>query len=112
MVDTVPRPASCPTMYARCAPIPGPVTCRNRESASSGNHTRASSAHRSWLTGTPPGTRPAASAAATYLRTVFRDSPRLLAISFLDRPAGQCTQISELGGLPRTADYAERRVME
>ncbi len=39
---------------------------------------------------------PAASAAATYLRTVFRDSPRLPAISFFDRPACQCTRISQI----------------
>ena len=44
----------------------------------------------------PPGTIPAASAAARYLRTVFRDSPRLPAISFFDRPACQCTKISQI----------------
>ena len=65
-------------------------------SASSGNHSRASSAHRSWLTAGPPGAIPAASAAARYLRTVFRDSPRLPAISFFDRPACQCVKISQI----------------
>ena len=39
---------------------------------------------------------PAASAAARYLRTVFRDSPRLPAISFFDRPACQCVKISQI----------------
>jgi hypothetical protein len=47
-------------------------------------------------TAAPPGTIPAASAAATYLRTVFRDSPRLPATSFFDRPACQCTKISQI----------------
>jgi hypothetical protein len=39
---------------------------------------------------------PAASAAARYLRTVFRDNPRLPAISFFDRPACQCVKISQI----------------
>ena len=37
------------------------------------------------LTSGPPGTMPAASAAARYLRTVLRDKPRLAAISLFDR---------------------------
>src|SRR5260221_8288260 len=44
----------------------------------------------------PYGTIPAASAAATYLRTVFRDNPRLPATSFFERPAYQCSKISQI----------------
>ena len=33
---------------------------------------------------------------ADYLRTVFRDSPRLPAISFFDRPACQWVKISQI----------------
>ncbi len=54
--------------------LPQPV------SANSGNNPRASSAHSCWLTAARPGTMPAASPAARYLRTVFRDSPRLGAV--------------------------------
>jgi hypothetical protein len=60
------------------------------------DHALASSAHCRWLTTGPPGPIPAASAAATYLRTVFRDSPRLAAISFFDLPACQCVKISQI----------------
>jgi hypothetical protein len=45
--------------------------------ASSENHARASRPQSSCDTAGPPGAIPPASAAATYLRTVFRDSPRL-----------------------------------
>jgi hypothetical protein len=55
-----------------------------------------SSAHRYWLTDGPPGVIPAASAAATYFRTVFRDSPRRPTSSFFDRPACQSMKISQI----------------
>src|SRR5215470_13159730 len=81
-------------MYSWCFPIAGQVTCRSRVSASSGNHSRASSAHWSSATGGPPGLIPAASAAAMYLLAVLRSTPRLCAISLLLRPACQWTRIS------------------
>jgi len=62
--------------------------------ASSGNHSRAIARHRSALTGGPPGASPAASAAATYLRTVLASTPRLRATTAFGRPAYQCSRIS------------------
>jgi len=46
------------------------------------------------LTGAPPGTIPAATAAAVYLRSVLQSTPRLVASSFCDRPAYQWVKIS------------------
>ncbi len=46
------------------------------------------------LTGGPPGAIPAASAGATYWRTVFASTPRLRATSTFGRPAYQCCKIS------------------
>src|SRR5579884_2203246 len=44
----------------------------------------------------PPATRPAASAGPTYFLTVFRSTPRLLAISAFERPAYQWIRISTM----------------
>ena len=46
------------------------------------------------LTGGPPGAIPAASAGATYRRTVLASTPRLRATSTFGRPAYQCCRIS------------------
>ena len=66
--------------------MPAPATC--------GNQPRASARHCSSVTGGPPGTIPAASAGATYLRTVLASTPRLRATSTFGRPAYQCCKIS------------------
>src|SRR5579859_6439223 len=81
-------------MYSWCSPIAGQVTCRSRASASSGNHSRTRSCHSPSLLAGPPGTIPAATAGATYLRIVLRSTPSEPDISFSDLPACQCTSIS------------------
>src|SRR5271170_5306020 len=82
-------------MYSWCSPIAGQVTCRSRVSASSGNHSRTRSCHSpSLFAGSLPGTMPAATAGATYLRIVLRSTPSEPDISFSDLPACQCTSIS------------------
>src|SRR5207253_6310632 len=58
------------------------------------NQALAISRHCSSATGGPPGASPAASAAATYLRTVLASTPRLRATSTFARPAYQCSRIS------------------
>ena len=63
-----------------------PATC--------GNQSRASARHCSSATGGPPGAIPAASAGATYRRTVLASTPRLRATSTFGRPAYQCCKIS------------------
>ena len=59
-----------------------------------GNQPRASARHCSSATGGPPGAIPAASAGATYRRTVLTSTPRLRATSTFGRPAYQCCKIS------------------
>src|SRR5690348_16154238 len=81
-------------MYSWCSLIAGQVTCRSLVSASSGNHSRTRSAHSRSLLAGPPGTMPAATAGATYLRIVLRSTPSEPDISFSDLPACQCTSIS------------------
>src|SRR5919197_4046013 len=61
---------------------------------SRGNQPPTSCCQRSRLTGSLPGTIPAATAGATYLRTVLRSTPRLRATSLMERPACQWTRIS------------------
>src|SRR6266568_907099 len=75
-------------------PISRQDTCRTPVPATCGNHCRASARHCSSLTGGPPGAIPAASAGATYLRTVLASTPRLRATSTFGRPAYQCSKIS------------------
>lgn len=48
------------------------VGLRSSGTTSSGNQLRTYSAHSSVVTGGPPGTKPASSAGATYLRMVLR----------------------------------------
>jgi hypothetical protein len=81
-------------MYSWCSLIAGQVTCRSRVSASSGNHSRTRSCHSPSLLAGPPGTIPASTAGATYLRIVLRSTPSEPDISFSDLPACQCTSIS------------------
>jgi hypothetical protein len=66
------------------------VRLRAFASISSGNQPRTSSVHSARLNGAPPGTRPAASAGATYLRTVPRSTPTLDATTAFGRRACQC----------------------
>src|SRR5215218_265432 len=61
---------------------------------SSGNQPRTNSTHSARDNGAPPGASPAASAGATYLRTVPRSTLTLAATSALDRPACQCCRTS------------------
>ena len=68
--------------------------CRNSVEISCGNHWPTSSAHLVALIGAWPGWMPASWAAAVYLRTVLRSTPRLRAISEIGRPACQWTRIS------------------
>jgi hypothetical protein len=69
---------------------------RTRASTSSGNQPRTSSAHSARDSVGPPGTSPAASAGATYLRTVLGSMPRLCATTDLGRPACQCWSTSTM----------------
>jgi hypothetical protein len=57
---------------------------------SSGNQARTLDAHSAWEKAAPPGTRPAAAARPTYLRTVLRSRPRARAIRETLSPACQC----------------------
>jgi len=57
---------------------------------SSGNQARTLDAHSAWEKAAPPGTRPAAAARPTYLRTVLRSRPRARAIWETLSPACQC----------------------
>jgi hypothetical protein len=68
--------------------------CCSWVETSCGNHSRTSSTHLAALIDSPPGWMPASRAAAVYLRTVLRSTPRLRAISEIGRPACQWTRIS------------------
>src|SRR5262249_24059217 len=59
-----------------------------------GTRPRPRPRHCSSDTGGPPGAIPAASAGATYRRTVLASTPRLRATSTFGRPAYQCCKIS------------------
>src|SRR5262249_56676598 len=59
-----------------------------------GTPPRPRARHCPSLAGGPPGPIPAASAAATYRRTVLTSTPRLRATSSFGRPAYQCCKIS------------------
>jgi len=49
----------------------------------------------------PPGTSPATSAGATYLRVVLRSTPTLAETLFFDRPGCQWTRISTMSITPK-----------
>ena len=74
-IDAAPQAIGMPYIV-----FAGKVTCRSRVSASPGNHSRASSAHPSSVTGGPPGLIPAVTAAAMYF-PLMRSTLRLCAIS-------------------------------
>lgn len=82
------------SMRSRWTLIAPNVRLRAFASTNSGNQSRTNSSQSARLNGGPPGTRPAASAGATYLRTVPRSTPTLAATSAFGRPACQCCQIS------------------
>lgn len=65
-------------------------------SESCGNHSTASARQSASVIGAPPGSNPAASAGAVYLRSVLRSTPRLAASSYCDRPAYQWVKISTM----------------
>jgi hypothetical protein len=87
--------ANIDSINSRRASSTGHVEQRARASDSSGNHsaTRAAQPARS-NTSPSPGAIPAASAGATYLRTVFTSIPRLADNTNFGRPACQCCKIS------------------
>ena len=73
----------------------GQVRLRACASTSSGNHAATRTAQPARSHPDPsPGLIPAASAAATYLRTVFTSTPRLAATTVFGRPACQCCSTS------------------
>src|SRR5271168_2970223 len=94
MVEMVTPARSQVLICAVWSAISGHVDCNDERSASSGNQSAASAAHCSLLKVGPPGTRPAASAGATYLRTVFGSTPSELLSSTIFFPACQCSRIS------------------
>src|SRR5215213_2952397 len=79
---------------SRWASIVGHVKLRALASTSSGNQPVTNSDHSVRDSGGPPGVSPAASAGATYLRTVPRSTPTLAATCDFERPACQCSKIS------------------
>src|SRR3954470_8139224 len=79
---------------SRWASIVGPVKLRALASTRSGNQPTTNSDHSARDSGGPPGVSPAASAGATYLRTVARSTPTLAATCDFERPAYQCSKIS------------------
>ncbi|MFN2505342.1 MAG: hypothetical protein ABR540_14150, partial [Acidimicrobiales bacterium] len=83
-------------MRSRWASMIGNRRLRARASTSSGNQPRTSSAHSARDSAGPPGASPAASAGATYLRTVLGSMPRLVATTDLGRPACQCWSTSTM----------------
>ncbi len=86
---------SIAVISSRRASKAGHVRLRAWASTNSGNQPATSAAQPARSLGCPsPGTIPAASAAATYLRTVFTSTPRLAATTVFGRPACQCANTS------------------
>jgi hypothetical protein len=86
--------ASIVSIRSRCALIVPNVRLRTVASTSSGNHPATTVAHSARLNRGPPGETPAASAGATYLRTVLGSTPKLAATTTFGRPACQCCNTS------------------
>src|SRR5271156_1834841 len=94
MVEMVTPASSQVLICSAWSAISGHVDCSDERSASSGNQLSANAAHCSRLRAGPPGTSPAASAGATYLRTVFGSTPSEPLSSTIFFPACQCSRIS------------------
>jgi len=87
--------ASIVVISSRRASNTGHVRLRAWASTNSGNHPATRTAQPARSVPCPsPATIPAASVAATYLRTVFTSTPRLTATTVFGRPACQCANTS------------------